>query len=198
MGPCYVNMLQLLMLITGLSIYEHVITQQLISAIVIVRSARSLSSQNRCSACVHVTKQPSSEEWHIAVDPWSIVDACCFVNRDCVIIYHHAALDGNKLVQLRGLSRSVRWFKVRAGLNTLNHLKVIWSTEPICIIRYFWSVINSNKQRSNKTLVGAVIQTSDLQDRRRACYKLSHAASPCLDLYTKEKCYTTLFIYKMV
>jgi hypothetical protein len=36
--------------------------------------------------------------------PWSIVNASCVVNRDCVIIYHHAALDGNKLVQLRGLS----------------------------------------------------------------------------------------------
>jgi hypothetical protein len=25
-------------------------------------------------ACVYVMKQPSSEEWHIAVDPWFIVD----------------------------------------------------------------------------------------------------------------------------
>ncbi len=69
MGPCYVNVLHLLMLIEGYTIYEHVITQQLISAIVIVRSARSLSSPNRCPACVHVTKLLSSEEWHIAVDP---------------------------------------------------------------------------------------------------------------------------------
>jgi hypothetical protein len=46
MGPCYVNVLQLLMLIAGYIIYEHVITQQLISAIVIVRSESSLSSQN--------------------------------------------------------------------------------------------------------------------------------------------------------
>jgi hypothetical protein len=45
----------------------------------------------------------------------------------------------------------------------------------MCIIRYFASVINLNKQRSNETLVGAVIQTSDLQDRRRACHQLSHA-----------------------
>jgi hypothetical protein len=36
MGPYYVNMLQLLMLIAGYTIYEHVITQQLISAIIIV------------------------------------------------------------------------------------------------------------------------------------------------------------------
>ncbi len=62
------NVLQLLMLIAGYTIYEHVITQQLIPAIVIVRSARSLSLRNRCPACVHVTKL-SSEEWHIAVDP---------------------------------------------------------------------------------------------------------------------------------
>jgi hypothetical protein len=53
----------------GYTIYVHVITQQLILGIVIVQSARSLSSRNRCLACVHVTKQLSSEEWHIAVDP---------------------------------------------------------------------------------------------------------------------------------
>ncbi len=67
-GASYVKVLQLLM-DAGYTIYEHVITQQLILAIVIVQSARSLSSRNRCPACVHVTKQPSSEEWHIAVDP---------------------------------------------------------------------------------------------------------------------------------
>ncbi len=44
MGPCYVNVLQLLMLMAGYTIYEHVITQQLISAIVIIQSACSLSS----------------------------------------------------------------------------------------------------------------------------------------------------------
>ncbi len=78
---------------------------------------------------------------------------------------------------LEACLRSVRWFKVRADLITLNHLEVIWSTEPICIIRYFSSDNNSNKQRSNETLVGAVIRTSDLQDRRQSCYQLSHAAS---------------------
>ncbi len=49
----YVNVLQLLMDAGYTIFYEHFITQQLISAI----------------AGVHVTKQPSSEEWHIAVDP---------------------------------------------------------------------------------------------------------------------------------
>jgi hypothetical protein len=51
------------------TIYEHVITQQLISDMESPIWMRSLSSRNRCPACVHVTKQPSSEEWHIAVDP---------------------------------------------------------------------------------------------------------------------------------
>jgi hypothetical protein len=69
MSPCYVNVLQLLMVIAGYTIYEHVITQQLISDIESLICTRSLSSRNRCSACVDVTKQPSSEEWHIAVDP---------------------------------------------------------------------------------------------------------------------------------
>jgi hypothetical protein len=42
--------------------------------------------------------------WRVAYCywPWSIIDACCVVNRDCVIIYHYAALEANKLVQLRG------------------------------------------------------------------------------------------------
>jgi hypothetical protein len=51
------------------TIYEHIITQQLISDMESPTCKRSLSSPNRCPACVHVTKQPSSEEWHIAVDP---------------------------------------------------------------------------------------------------------------------------------
>jgi hypothetical protein len=65
-------------------------------------------------------------------------------------------------------------------LNTLIIIEVIWSTEPtwnMCIIGYFLSVINLNKQRSNETLVSAAIWSSDLPDRRRACYQLSHAAS---------------------
>ncbi len=44
----------------------------------------------------------------------------------------------------------------------------------MCIIQYFLSVINLNKRRSNETLVGVVIQTSDLRDCRRPCYQLSH------------------------
>jgi hypothetical protein len=49
------------------------------------------------------------------------------------------------------------------ALNTLARIEVIWSTKPIwniCIIQYFSSVGNSNKQLSNETLVGAKIQTS--------------------------------------
>ncbi len=49
--------------------YEHIITQQLTSDMESPTCKRSLSSRNRCPACVHVTKKPSSEEWHIAVDP---------------------------------------------------------------------------------------------------------------------------------
>jgi hypothetical protein len=51
------------------AIYEHIITQQYISDMESPICTHSLSSRNRCLACVHVTKQPSSEEWHIAVDP---------------------------------------------------------------------------------------------------------------------------------
>jgi hypothetical protein len=82
---------------------------------------------------------------------------------------------------LEAFLQSVRWFKVRADLNTLNHLEVIWSTEPIwniCIIQYFWSVINLNKRHSNETLFGGVvIQISAHGDRRRVRYQLSHATS---------------------
>jgi hypothetical protein len=84
--------------------------------------------------------------------------------------------------------QSVRWFKVRADLNTLNQLQVIWSTEPtwnICIIWNFSSVINLNKRGSNETLVGIMIQTSVLRDRKKACYQLSHAAS--LELWSYQE-----------
>jgi hypothetical protein len=49
--------------------HEHIITQQCISDMESPICTRSLSSRNRCPACVHVTKQPYSDEWHIAVDP---------------------------------------------------------------------------------------------------------------------------------
>jgi hypothetical protein len=112
--------------------------------------------------------------------PWSIVDVCCVVNQDCVIFTTTLHWTVTIWSSLEACLQSVRWLKVRADLNTLNHFEVSWSTEPIlniCIIRYFSSVINSNKRRSNETLVGVVIQTSDLRDRRRACYQLSQAAS---------------------
>jgi hypothetical protein len=70
---------------------------------------------------------------------------------------------------------SVRWFKVRVDLNTLNHLKVIWRTEPIWntgIVWYFSSIINLNNRGSNETLVGLEIRTSNLQDLRRGRYQL--------------------------
>ena len=76
--------------------------------------------------------------------------------------------------------QSARWFKVRADLNMLNHLKVIWSTKPIwniSIIWYFSSFIHFNNRRSIETLVGIMIQTSDLHDGRWARYQLSYAAS---------------------
>jgi hypothetical protein len=47
MGPCYVNVLQLLMVIPGYTIYEHVITQQLISDMESPICMRNLSSRNR-------------------------------------------------------------------------------------------------------------------------------------------------------
>jgi hypothetical protein len=75
---------------------------------------------------------------------------------------------------------SVRWFEMRADLNMLNHLEVIWSIKPvwnICIIWYFSSIINSNNRHSNETLVGVEIQTSDLRDHRRECYQLSYTTS---------------------
>jgi hypothetical protein len=70
-----------------IAIYEHIRTQQLISDMESPICTCSLSSQNRCPACVHVTKQPSSEKWHIAVDPWFIVDVCC-----CVVNHYFARL----------------------------------------------------------------------------------------------------------
>jgi hypothetical protein len=116
--------------------YEHIITQQYISAMESSICAKLILT-NRCPACVHIMKRPfSSEEWHIAIGPWFILDVCCFVNL-CPWVLNCHALDGNQLFQLRGYLWSVRWFKVRADLNMLNHLKVIWSTEPIwniCII----------------------------------------------------------------
>jgi hypothetical protein len=62
-------------------------------------------------------------------------------------------------------------------LSTLIRIEVIWSTEPkwnICIIQYFSCVMNSNKQHSNETLVGTVIRTSDLRNRRWGCYSNGH------------------------
>ncbi len=95
------------------TIYEHVITQQLISDMESPICTRSLSSRNRCPACVHVTKQPSSEEWHIAVDPWFIVDACC-----CVVNHYLTRLLSDLLFELmckqtlNTLIRIEGWFEV--------------------------------------------------------------------------------------
>jgi hypothetical protein len=84
----------------------------------------------------------------------------CLESRLCDFFITTLHLTVANWSSLEACLQSVRWF------NTLNHLKVIWSTEPIwniCIIRYFLSVINSNKQRSNETLVGAVFLASDLR-----------------------------------
>jgi hypothetical protein len=117
-------------------------------------------------------------------DRWVLV-VC---HRCHVIIYHHAEWAVTNWSSLETCLRSVIWFKVRADLNLLNQLKVIWRTEPmwnICIIWYFTSVINSNKQRSNEKLVGTVIRTSDLRDHRRACFQLSYAASLKSEVYCR-------------
>jgi hypothetical protein len=99
-------------------------------------------------ACVHVMQQPSSEEWHIVIGPLFIVDACCIVNRDCVIIYNNAALDGNKLVQLRGLSticlmvqsasRPQHVESSRSDLKYRTHMKhmyMLFNTSRLSLIR---------------------------------------------------------------
>jgi hypothetical protein len=47
--------------------------------------------------------QPSFEEWPMAVGPWFIKDECCESIFLLVGIYCHN-LNGNQLVQLRGLT----------------------------------------------------------------------------------------------
>ncbi len=129
----------------------------------------------------------SSEEWHIATGRWSIEDGCCFVNL-CPGVFIATHLTVTNWSSLEACLRSVGWFKVWVDLNMLNHVKVIQCTEPIwniCIIWYFSSVINSNNHAlAEKMLVGAKIQTYDLQDGRRARYQLSYAAS-LLDMISK-------------
>jgi hypothetical protein len=101
----------------------------------------------------------SSKEWHNTVGP-------SVVNPLFVEIYCHM-LNGNQLVQLRGCKQT---------FTTLARIEVIWSIKPIwCIfiIQYFWYAGNSNKHRSNKTLVGAEILTLHLQNRRLALYHFS-------------------------
>ncbi len=64
---------------------------------------------------------------------------------------------------LEACLRSVRWLKVRVDLNTLNHLEVSWSIEPIwniCIIKYFSSVINLNKLCSSQRLIAQLVEHS--------------------------------------
>ncbi len=63
---------------------------------------------------------------------------------------------------------------------SFEHVNLNWSGLKYQT-QYFSSVINLNKQRSNETLVGAVIQTSDLWDGERVCYQLSHAKFLCDD-----------------
>jgi hypothetical protein len=128
----------------------------------------------KCPACVHVMKRPSSEEWHISIGPWFIVDAACVVNLVSVGIYctRWTVTNGSSLEVVYGLLYKLM---CKQTLNTLIWIEVFWSTEPIwniCIIWYFL-----NKQHPNETLVGAVIWTFNLRDRWRACYQLCHTAS---------------------
>ncbi len=48
--------------------YEHVITQQCVSAMESPICGKFILT-NCCPVCFHVMKQPSSEEWHIAIGP---------------------------------------------------------------------------------------------------------------------------------
>jgi hypothetical protein len=132
-------------------------------------------------ACVHLMMRPSSEEWHIPIGPWFIVDACCVVLWIlCLWVFIATPWTVTNWSSLEVVYGLLYQLMCKQTLNTLIRIEVIWSTKltwNMCIIWYFSSVINSNKQRSNETLDGAVIQISDLQDRRRACYQLSHAAS---------------------
>jgi hypothetical protein len=72
-------------------------------------------------------------------------------------------------------------------LNMLIRIEVIWSIEPtldMCIIWYFSSFINSNKQRSNETLVCTVIRTSDPSEPCR----FPHTLLPLLGLQHMLQC----------
>jgi hypothetical protein len=86
-----------------------------------------------------------------------------------------AALDSNKLIQLRDLSTicASRPQQVEPSRSELKY----WTHINICKILYYSSVISLNNQRSNETLVGTMIQTSVLQDRGQALYQLRYAAS---------------------
>jgi hypothetical protein len=105
--------------------------------------------------------------WRLAYHnrPVIHVDVCCVVNLClCVFIATHWTV--TNWSTLEACLQSVRLFKVRADLNTLNHLEVIWSKKPMwnkCIIRNFLSVIHSYNQCSNETFY-------DFQDSRRARY----------------------------
>ncbi len=137
------------------------------------------------SCFCHLMNWPSSEELHIAIGPWSIIDACCVMNL-CPWVFIAIHWTVTNWSSLQPCLPSVRWFKVRADLNMLNHLEMIWSTKPIWnifIIWYFLSVINSNNWCSNEILVGVEIWTSDLQERRWARYQLSYAPTLSNILY---------------
>jgi hypothetical protein len=132
-------------------------------------------------------KRPSSEEWRIAVGPWSMVDGCCVVNLcSWVVIATHwtvtnwssledvcGLLDDSKFEQTSTLWTISKWFEV---------------PNPYCIIWYFTSVINSNNRAlAGKSQMGAEILTSDLRDHRRAGYQLSYASSLCEGLFNTVK-----------
>jgi hypothetical protein len=105
--------------------------------------------------CVHMMQRPSSEEWPM------IYSRCVLWIKIAWLFITMLHWTVTIWSSLEACLRSVSWFKVRADLNTLNHLKVIWSNMKwyVYVIGYFSSVINLYKRRSNEILVGFVIWT---------------------------------------
>jgi hypothetical protein len=138
-------------------------------------------------------KEPTSEKWHIDAGSWSILDACLCRESFCPWVFiarDYSVTNWSSLEVVYGLLYKLM---CKQALNTIIQIEVIWSTKPswnMCIIWYFSSVINSNKQRSSEKLVGAVIQTSDLRDPRWVCFQLSHATSLIILSNTSHPCPT--------
>jgi hypothetical protein len=124
--------------------YEHVISQRLIIGMENLIWSQLISTNYSSPACVQVMKLLSSEEWHVAVSSfWFIWDACC--ESICLRVFIAMPLRLTNWSSLETCLWSVRWFKLRADLNKLNHLKVILRSNSIwniCVIWYFSPAIN--------------------------------------------------------